>query len=380
MKQKSIVLLVIITMFSILSACALEDDIDSNSDKNVSPVKGKKIAYIVNIEESELFTLCATQCEKTAEKLGMTCDVFFSGGDDENWEDAILRYAEQGYDGLILSHGGSSYSYDFLTGLLNEYKDLKIVTFDTQFVDSKGDQMKIDGVTQVFQDDAGFSKILCNYICDKLCADKPEGVPANVLKVWEGPGYLAPFDRREEGYVEYENLGKIRTVETVGPDDTNADPEQSTYEAVKRQLALYKEDEIDAIWVCYDAYARGAYRALEESGKNIPLVTVDICNTDIQEMLEDNSLWKACACTDFPSNGEECVRILALELNDEYSSIFSPTTDEASDYIEMPGSLITQDMLTSTTTLENLYDVAPKSYGDHGFLSTSNWIRRFIGY
>ncbi len=341
-----------------------------------SPVAGKKIAYILNMSSSEIFQLCANQCVATAKKLGMTCDVFFSNGDDTAFQNYISTCASGGYDGLFLSHGGQDYSYTFLTDLLKKYPELKIVTFDTQFKDSAGQTQKIEGVTQFFQDDAGFATSLLDYICAELCPGKE---CVNILKVWVGPNYIAAFDRREVGYQEYEASGKINTLEVIGPTDySNATA--SMYDVMSATLMKYKEGEIDAVWVAYDAYAQGCYQALKESGRNIPLVSVDICNMDINYMLEEKSQWKACACTDFKANGEQGVRLLALELNGDYEDIKAPKAEETTDFLEMPSSLITQDMLVEGTTIENLYDVAPKQYGAVENYVSNDWLKACIGY
>ena len=97
-------------------------------------------------------------------------------------------------------------------------------------------------------------------------------------------------------------------------------------------------------------------------------------------MLEDSSHWKACACTDFKANGEQGIRTLALELNGDYEDITDPGTGEATDYFEMPACLITQDMLKSDTTIENIYDVAPKQYGAVENYMTNDWLKECIGY
>lgn len=349
---------------------------DSTTSQSVSPVEGKKIAYILNMASSEIFQLCANQCKKTAESLGMTCDVFFSDGDDTAFQNYISTCAAGDYDGLYLSHGGQDYSYTFLTELLEDYPELKIVTFDTQFKDASGQEQTIDGVTQFFQDDKDLAASLLDYICEDLYPDKDT---VNILKVWVGPNYIAAFDRREEGYKEFEEAGKINTVEVIGPTDySNATA--SMHDVMEATLMRYDEEEIDAIWVAYDAYAQGCYQALKESGKDIPLVSVDICNLDIQYMLEENSQWKACACTDFKANGEQGVRILAMEMNDDYGEITAPGSDDAVNYLEMPATLITQDILESDTTIENIYEVAPDTYGNVENYVTSDWLRECIGY
>lgn len=376
MKKISALLMALLIFLTGCGSSGGQEPSDGLESQSVSPVEGKKIAYILNMPSSEIFQLCANQCKKTADSLGMTCDVFFSDGDDTTFQNYISTCAAGGYDGLYLSHGGQDYSYTFLTGLLQDYPDLKIVTFDTQFKDASGQAQTIDGVTQFFQDDAGFATSLLDYICDELCPDKET---VNILKVWVGPNYIAAFDRREIGYQEFEAAGKIHTVEVIGPTDYN-NATASMHDVMEATLMRYEEDDIDAIWVAYDAYAQGCYQALKESGKNIPLVSVDICNMDIQYMLETDSQWKACACTDFKANGEQGVRILALELNGDYDAITAPGSAAATNYIEMPATLITQDILNSDTTIENIYDVVPDTYGNVANYVTCGWLKECIGY
>lgn len=357
-----------------LAGCA--DQAGTAGNAQVSPVAGKKVAYILNMSSSEIFQLCANQCEETARKLGMECDVFFSNGDDTAFQNYISTCAAGGYDGMYLSHGGQDYSYTFLKSLLAQYPELKIVTFDTQFRDASGQVQEIEGVTQFFQDDAGFATSLLDYVCEKLYPSKDQ---VNLLKVWVGPNYIAAFDRRETGYQAYEESGKIHTLEVIGPTDYN-NATASMHDVMSATLMKYEAGDIDAVWVAYDAYAQGCYQALRESQRNIPLVSVDICNMDIQYMLETDSQWKACACTDFKANGEQGIRILALELNNEYEDITDPKTGEQTNYIEMPASLITQNMLREDTTIENIYNVAPAEYGAVENYVTNDWLKECIGY
>lgn len=386
--MKRTIFTILITMLFLcitLGACNKKEEVSQTNQTETtsdiqSPVAGKKVAYVLNYASSDIFQLCADACVKTANALGMSCDVYFSNGNDADWQDAISRYASSGYDGVFVSHGGQDYSYTFFTDLLTKYPDFKIVAFDTQFKDEAGQTQKIEGITQFFQDDAGFSRALLDYICNEIAPEKyAAGEPINVLKVWVGPNFVSPFDRREVGYQEYEQSGKIKTIETIGPTDHN-NAEQSMADVMTATLAKYSEDEIDAVWVCYDAYARGCYTAIMESGKHIPLVSVDISNTDIQYMKAENSVWKACACTDFAANGEEGIRLLALELNNEYDNIKDPVSGEKTDWIEMPVAVISHDILGDNISLENLKEVAPKEYGNPKNLVTSEWIQELIGY
>ncbi len=379
--MKKILILCLAAILAIAMA-GCSDKVSQERTKNAgsSEVSGKRVAYIMQMAPSDIFEMWSESAQKTAEALGMEYQAFFCGGSDDEWQDTVRQCAADGYDGLLLSHGGREYSYTFLTELLAEYPELKIVTFDTQFEDADGQAQKIEGVTQFFQQDAQLSELLLDYICNTLYADKTEaGEPVNILKVWVGPDFLSSFDRREIGYAEYEQNGKINTVETIAPSDFS-DAESSAAEAASAALEKYREGEIDAIWCCYDLYASGVYTALTEGGYDIPMVSVDICNADIEKMAQEGSPWRACATTNWYNNGEFGVRVLALELADEYDKIIDPMTGVASDWLELPASLVTQDMVSGgSITVSNLDTVAGESYSDRSWMPTADWMTEALG-
>ena len=376
--RKAVALLTAAILSCSLAGCAETGRESSPGDS--SPVAGKKVAYIMQMASSDIFDMWADAAQETAEGLGMEFQAFFCDGSDEKWKDTARQCAADGYDGLLLSHGGQSYAYTFLKDLTEQYPDLKIVTFDTLFQDSSGQAKKIEGVTQFFQQDAQLSELLLDYICNTLYADKTAaGEPIHILKVWEGPQFLASFDRRQEGYAIYEEQGLITTVETIGPAD-HSNVESSMTEVTADVLAGYEQDEIEAIWCCYDLYARGVYAALKEENSDIPMVSVDICNADIEKMAEDGSPWKACATTNWSYNGEFGMRVLALELAEEYDRILDPMTGEASDWLELPASLVTQEMvLTGDVNVTNLETVAGTSYSDRSWMPTTEWMAELLG-
>lgn len=356
----------VIALLLVLVGCASMDG------DPASPVEGMRVAYVVNMANSDIFTEAAAGAVETANALGMDCSVFFSGGDDEAFSSIIEELAEMDYDGFLLSHGGREYTYGLISSILSEHPDIRFVTFDTELIGPNGEAEGIDGVTQFFQNDRHLASILLDYILSDVVDEEP----ARIIKVWV-PDYIVAFDRRNEGYMEYEEAGRIITAATVSP-NTVGYPEEEAYKAMKAFLEENGDIEADAVWVAYDAYARGCMRAMEEAGCTIPLVSVDISESDMEMMGEDDSIWKASACTDFRSNGEQGIRILALELADEYGSIRDPKTGRPSAWIEMPASLITQDDLPAEG--ESLADSAPPSYGDPGVLATNGWLRSSIGY
>lgn len=411
MKKKIIATLLAATMALSLTACGSGGDSSSSSNGssttqsssggtdstsvssgsgeatgNVeSPVAGKKIAYIMLMSPATIFQMWSDSFTETAEKLGMTADTFFCADNAEQWQTRIEQCAAAGYDGLMVSHGGQEYAWDFLSGILEQYPDLKIVTFDTPFKDANGETAKIEGVTQFFQRDAGFAADLLEYLmslpenAEKVAA----GEPLNILQVQQGAGYNSPFDRRQEGYQPYEDEGKIVTVERIAPtDDQNAT--QSMRDVMTATLAKYSDDEIDGIWCCYDAYAQGVYQALAEQGRDIPMVSVDISNEDIQFMQEEGSQWKACATTNWTLNGEFACRVLALELADQYEDIAASSCyyEDIGDWLEIPSSIITQEQVTSQDgiTIENVGEVADEGYSDTSWMPTCDWMVELLGY
>ena len=368
---------------------AAEDDAAAEEDAAAgsveSPVAGKKIAYIMLMSPATIFNMWSESFTETAEALGMTADTFFCADNAEEWQTRIETCAAAGYDGLMVSHGGQEYAWEFLSGILEQYPDLKIVTFDTPFKDENGEVAKIEGVTQFFQQDAGFAADLVEYLMAlPENAEKVEaGEPINILQVQQGAGYNSPFDRRQTGYQPYEDEGKIVTVERIAPtDDQNAT--SSMRDVTTATLAKYTDDEIDGIWCCYDAYAQGVYQALAELDRDIPMVSVDISNEDIQFMQEEGSQWKACATTNWTSNGEFACRILALELADQYEDIPAASCyyEEIGVWLEIPSSIITQEQVTSQEgiTIENVGEVADESYSDVSWMPTCDWMVELLGH
>ncbi|MCI8493405.1 MULTISPECIES: substrate-binding domain-containing protein [Anaerotruncus] len=349
-------------------------------DASASPVAGKKVAYIMQMAPSDIFQMWSEYAEKTAVGLGMEYQAFFCNGSDTNWQDTVSQCASGGYDGLLLSHGGQNYAYTFLTDLLKQYPDLKIATFDTPFKDNNGETQKIEGVTQFFQQDAQFAELLLDYICNTLNPDKvAAGEPVKVLKVWVGPNFNSPFDRRQVGYEKYEQEGLIQTVETIGPSDFN-NAEASMTDVTTATLAKYQPGDIDAIWCCYDLYASGVYTALTQGGFDIPMVSVDISNADIDKMAAANSPWKACATTNWYYNGEFGMRVLALEMAGEYDKIIDPMTGAASDWLELPTTVVTQDMVSGGgINVMNLDTVAGEGYSDRSWMPTTDWMTALLG-
>ena len=345
---------------------------NNGGDSTASPVAGKKVAYIMIMPSATIFQMWANSCQDLAKALGATCDVFFCDGDFNKWQDTIRTCAAGGYDGLLVSHGNQDGSYVFLKEITEQYPDLKITCFDTQFY-ADGEYQKIEGVTQMFQQDASLVTVLL----DDMIKNFGEGV--RLIKVWRGPNYNSPFDRREVGWQEYQNAGKIVTVGEVQPLQDTVDSANTVFAAY---LQGVNRADVDGVVVYYDCYGQGVYNAIVENanfngtnGAALPMGSVDIDPVDVTNMLTRPDIWTAAGTTDWTLNGEIGMRILMLEIAGEYDKIYDPASGQSGvDVVEVPGSAILASALKSDSTVENLSEVADETYGNLSYLSVADWM------
>lgn len=345
---------------------------NNGGDSTASPVAGKKVAYIMIMPSATIFQMWANSCQDLAKALGATCDVFFCDGDFNKWQDTIRTCAAGGYDGLLVSHGNQDGSYVFLKEITDQYPDLKITCFDTQFY-ADGEYQKIEGVTQMFQQDASLVTVLL----DDMIKNFGEGV--RLIKVWRGPNYNSPFDRREVGWQEYQNAGKIVTVGEVQPLQDTVDSANTVFAAY---LQGVNRADVDGVVVYYDCYGQGVYNAIVENanfngtnGAALPMGSVDIDPVDVTNMLTRPDIWTAAGTTDWTLNGEIGMRILMLEIAGEYDKIYDPASGKTGvDVVEVPGSAILASALKDTSTVENLGEIADETYGNLSYLSVADWM------
>ena len=239
------------------------DKPETNQESNntaENPVAGKKVAYVMLLPSASIFQMWKDSCANICKALGVTFDFFFCDGDFNKWQDTINTCASAGYDGLLVSHGNQDGSYVFLKEVVDKYPNMKIVTFDTQFY-ADGEYKKIEGVTQMFQQDDSLVTVLIDDMIAQKAA-RGESGPARLIKVWRGPNYNSPFDRREVGWKKYEDEGKIVTVGEIQPLVDNADSANSVAAAY---LQSVNRADVDGIICYYDAYAQGVYNALLEN-------------------------------------------------------------------------------------------------------------------
>ena len=209
------------------------------------------------------------------------------------------------------------------------------MTFDT-VTKKKGTALK--GVTETFQNDHQLAKLSLDEVT-KVTDKKP----VRVIKLWFGPGF-APLDRRQEIYKTYEADGKIKTLETVGPTNFQ-DVQGDIATKMNAILAKYPKGSIDAVWGAWDEVAKGAYKSLKDNKRQeIPLISIDVSNQDINLMREKGSNWVSTSAVDPFLIGQTDMRLLAKKIAGE----------KTPDSFDLDAKLVEQKALKQDTTMYNL--------------------------
>ncbi len=317
-KLKPLVSLVLILALGIttLTACTTKQSMDT------SP----KIAVIRNVSNDDHTQQYLEGAVAEGNMLGFTVDTFVTNGNDNTMQETLQQAINSDYQGLIVSHAKEEYAYQLLKTARD--KGMQIVTFDTIMQD-------LEGVTATAQNDAALARLSL----DALINQTPNH-PAKIIKVWYDQD-LAPFAKRNAVYQEYEQKGLIQTVAEIYP-QVPADQLQDT---VAKEIKALGNMQADGIWAAWDELAKGAYHGmLQDNGFDIPMVSIDISDEDMQNMVANPSLWQGTAAVNAQTIGMIDMRILAKKLKGEKT----PST------YEFEPAYISSSDLTAISTVSNL--------------------------
>ncbi|MFC7677890.1 sugar ABC transporter substrate-binding protein [Paenibacillus sp. GCM10028914] len=240
--------------------------------------------------------------KQEGEALGFKVDTFSANGDSAKFHDAIAQAMNNGYDGVILSHGDDPATVEDVKKLTE--KGIPVVAFD-----SVPELADIKGVTLTSQDDEALAK----FALDKMVEE--QGTEANIVYLWVDG--FPPMVRRNAVYQEtLKNNPGIKEIERFGV--ASADTSVDTQNAVAAMLTKHPKGEIDAIYASWDAFAIGAARALIEANRTeIKIYGIDVSNSDLEIMQKDGSPWVATAAVDPKMIGAVNVRLLAKKIAGE---------------------------------------------------------------
>lgn len=367
--KKLLALFLVVVMMMSLAACGSKTK-DTASDATVESsdsstgtsddaasegsytdkLAGKKVAVVRNLAAGDHTQQFLDGCVSEGESFGFTVDTYVTDGDDVKTQEVVAQCISKGYDGIVLSHGQLSYTYEMLKPARDA--GMEVVTFDSMpLKDGDANGELLEGVTSTAQDDQALAELSLGYMMKEF-EEKGGTYPMKVLKTFMGPG-IPPLDRRNEVYTKLEQEGKIKTVEVIAPSDTaNARGDMTTKTAAI--LPKYDEGSVDAIWGCYDELAKGVLQALNDAGRtDIPMYTIDISNDDIQLMLANKDVWKSTAAVDPKLIGIVDMRLLAMKFAGE----------ETPDYVKLSASNVPTTTLSSDISMTNLNTVV-EGWGD----------------
>lgn len=322
----------------------------STGDVDLTKLEGKKIAVVRNLAAGDHTQQFLDGCVSEGESFGFTVDTYVTDGDDAKTQEVVAQCISKGYDGLILSHGQLSYTYDMLKPARDA--GMEVVTFDSmphKGGDAAGELL--EGVTSTAQDDQALAQLSLDSMLSEYQA-KGGQLPMKVLKTFMGPG-IPPLDRRNTVYTKYEEEGKIKTLEVIAPTDT-ANVRGDMTNKTAAILPKYAEGSVDAIWGCYDELAKGVLQALNDAGRtDIPMYTIDVSNDDINLMRKNNTVWRSTTAVDPKLIGIVNMRLLASK----FVGVETP------EYYNLSANNIMTDDLNDDTAMSSLNTVVP-GWGD----------------
>ena len=331
MKKNFLYVLIVILIVMLCYGCGKKENISNKNNKKI------RIAVIRNLPSDDHTKQFLEGAVAEGKALGYQVDTFISNGDDAKFQELVDQQIQKGYDGLIISHGKTEYSLNMIKPALE--KGIKVVTFDTTFKDN----IIPKGITSTAQDDIALAQLSLDEIISRS-----NSKPVKILKLWFGPG-VPPLDRREEVYKKYEQEGKIKTIETIGPSNLD-DVQGEVASRVGAVLSKYPKGTIDAIWGSWDELAKGGYKAMQEAKRDdIQLISIDISNQDINLMMTENSIWKATAAVDPKLIGIIDMRIMAKKIKGE----------ETPETYNLSAVLIKKEELKPGTVMVTLNTVIP---------------------
>lgn len=299
----------------------------------------KKVAVVRNLTSDDHTKQFFEGCVGEGKSFGYSVDTFISDGDDARMQTLVEQAIQKRYDGLIISHGKTDYSYDMLKPAIDA--GIKVVTFDTMAI---RDGKLLGGITSTAQDDIKLAVLSLGEL-EKLGKG---GKPARIIKVWFGPG-VPPLDRRNTIYTQMERDNKIVTLERIGPANM-ANTQGDVANSLAAVLPKYRKGAVDGIWGSWDELAKGALTALKDAERyDIPMVSIDISNQDINLMRELPDVWRATAAVDPKLIGIVNMRLLAKKFAGE------PTPDE----YNLEAKLIEAKDLQPGTNMNTLKDIVP---------------------
>ena len=212
----------------------------------------------------------------------------------------------------------------------------------------------IEVTSEISQDD-----YMLGYMSLSKLAEDINGVGNIVIVTLSG---CAPLERRMRVLaLILERFPGIKVVQQIAPSFSSAVLSDTI---TRMQAVLKAPGKIDAVWAPYDQLTIGSMKAIEESGKDIPVYGVDVSSYDLALMSKPGSIWKATAACDPSEIGKIAMRISYLAATGKKELI--PRQ------VIIPAALITQEVARKLNLEAGEYitkELVP-AWGDSGIAWT----------
>jgi simple sugar transport system substrate-binding protein len=307
MKRRALILLVVLAMVFSFVACSTNNDAsdkptekpaaekpaekpaDEKDDQDQSTsaevpeaIKGKnlRIALVKEWGTGTHMVMHINGTKAEAEKYGIELSVIDAGNNLTVMAEGIDNAVTNKMDAILISHGKADALLPSVTKALEA--GIPVIVFDNDFMvpeevangklislDQYDLMMGLLSQMSLVQELDGKGNVVYNRVANVPPTDKRH-------RIWEG-GILPT----------YTALNVLNTID-LGTDN----PMPKAQEALTTLLNTSKE-EINAVYAVWDEYAKGFYNAIVESGKEIPLFSVDISDQDLAMMQDHPEIWRS---------------------------------------------------------------------------------------
>jgi simple sugar transport system substrate-binding protein len=248
-------------------------------------------------------------------------------------------------DGILVNHAPNASALEPIIKQATE-KGIKVVTAELGEFD-------FPGVVNVQQ----YNSDLATQGLDMMAKDLND--KGNIVVIWVGA--MVPQQQRIQVLKDWlTKHPNIKVLTQYG----NASGTTLSDTIAKTKAVLNQYPNIDAFWVTWDAFAQGVVQAQAQTGKHIPIYSVDVSNQDISIMRQPNSPWRATAAADAVAYGATSLRALVLSIYDQ----------EVPATINVPGTLITSQNLPAEG--QTITDWFEKQLPDQKNLSVTPFLRK----
>lgn len=215
-----------------------------------------------------------------AEKYGIDLDVIDADNNLTVMAEGIDNAVTNKMDAILISHGKADALQPAVERALAA--GIPVIVFDNDFmVDESVANGKLVSLDQydlmmgllsqmsLVQELDGSGNVIYNRVANVPPTDKRH-------RIWEG-GILPT----------YTGINVLNTID-LGTDN----PMPKAQEALTAILDTATED-VDAVYAVWDEYGKGFYNAIVESGKTVPLFSVDISDQDLAMMQDHPEIWRS---------------------------------------------------------------------------------------